>query len=112
MLPATTSPTCEQCGQEASYCDSIPDARIPGTHPSECGYRLQPLCWLHAAERRQVATSRVRDLVVLDGVGHLDLDRRSGDCVCDVCGRIYHKHPRHRSATFMTVLCDGSLVKL
>jgi DNA-binding XRE family transcriptional regulator len=65
------SGVCETCGQPASYCDSVPDASLPGMHPSECGYRLQPLCWLCAVDRRQVATSRVQDLLLAEGIGYL-----------------------------------------
>lgn len=108
----TTRSTCELCGQLADYCDSIPDASVPGYTPSEAGYRLQPLCWLHAVDRRRVNTSRVEALLVIDGVGHLDRGRASGECVCIDCGRLYRQHPRQPGAECLTVLCDGSLVKL
>ena len=112
MRPAEMSGLCEGCGQPADYCDSVPDARVSGYAPSECGYRLQPLCWLHAVERRQVSTSRVRD-VYRDGErAWLDRGRAGGDCVCDGCGRKYYDHPQFPPAPFLNQLCDGSLVKL
>ncbi len=57
MIPATI---CEYCPLPAEYVDSIPDARVPGTHPGECGYRVVELCWVCAMQRRAVATSRVK----------------------------------------------------
>lgn len=48
-----TDLTCELCGNPAVYCDSIPDARVPGYSRSECGYRLQSLCWLCGVIRKE-----------------------------------------------------------
>ncbi len=107
-----TAGVCEACGQPASYCDSIPDASLDGYSPGECGYRLQPLCWLCGVDRRMVATSRVQDLLVVEGVGYLDRGRAGGDCVCLDCGRKYYDHPQFPPARFLNQLCDGSLVKL
>ena len=112
MRSAETKTTCEHCGRVAEYCDSIPDATITGTHPSECGYRLQALCWVHAVERRQVATSRVAQLLVCGDVGRLDRERCGGDCVCEDCGKTYYRHPVCPEFPFLHVLCDGSVVKL
>ncbi len=112
MLPAETAGVCEECGQPADYCDSVPDARVPGQTPSECGYRLKPICWLHAVERRMVATSRVDNQLVADGVGHLDRDCCGGDCLCEICGRKYYDHRPFAPHPFLTLLCDGSVVKL
>ncbi len=56
---------CERCEQPARYEDSVPDATVPGTHPSECGYRRAFLCLVHALERRQVTTNRVKPLVLV-----------------------------------------------
>ena len=112
MRSAETLPTCELCAADADYCDSVPDADIPGTHPSECGYRLQSLCWMHAAVRRASNTSRVREILVAEGVGHLDRGYACGECVCHDCGRIYFRHPALPAHHFLTVLCDGSVVKL
>jgi len=49
--------------------------------------------------------------------------RASGDCVCGVCGRIFYKHPQyyrsedldattHWGGSWLTLLCDGTLVHL
>jgi hypothetical protein len=54
-----TPKSCELCGSPAEYGDFIPDAIVPGYAPSECGYRRQWLCRVHAVERRKTATSRV-----------------------------------------------------
>lgn len=117
MRPAEMSPWCEPCQDAgrrtpADYCDSIPDASVPGRTPSECGYRLVPLCWIHAAERREVATSRVSEVLIDGGVARLDHDRAGGDCQCLDCGRRYYDHPPCATHPFLTVLCDGSVVKL
>ena len=50
---------CELCEHEAVATDSVPDATTPGIHYGECGYRIQPLCAVHAWEREKVATARV-----------------------------------------------------
>jgi hypothetical protein len=105
---------CEDCGCLAEYADSVPDASVSGHTPTEAGYRWKPLCWAHAVERRQVATSRVTPILVgADGVGHVDRDRAGGDCVCMHCGRKYYDHPQARPDwPYLNLLCDGSLVKL
>lgn len=54
--------SCELCGREATHEDSVPDARVPGTHPSEAGYRRQTLCLVHAMDRRKVNTARVKEI--------------------------------------------------
>ena len=114
MRPAEVKLACEHCGQPAEYCDSIPDPAVRGLHPSECGYRLQPLCWIHAVERREVNTSRVSQILRCEkqGIGRLDRDRAGGDCCCVDCGRKYYDHPRDVEYEFLNVLCDGSVVKL
>lgn len=38
--------------------------------------------------------------------------RASGLCVCQTCWKLYYNHPRHHEWRFLTVLCDGKLVKL
>lgn len=39
--------------------------------------------------------------------------RASGDCICSSCGRIYYKHPYFQEPyEWITLLCDGSMVKL
>lgn len=42
----------------------------------------------------------------------IDADRVSGLVVCDLCNHEYYAHPRHPSAECLTVLCDGTVVKL
>lgn len=54
--------TCELCGRVASFTDSIPDANVPGVTRSECGYRMQHLCFIHGVNRKRVHTSRVEPL--------------------------------------------------
>ena len=41
-----------------------------------------------------------------------DFFRASGDCPCPVCGLPYWQHPRARPHHYLTVLCDGTVVKL
>jgi hypothetical protein len=38
--------------------------------------------------------------------------RAGGDVVCNKCGKKYYEHAEHPDYPFLTVLCDGSLVKL
>lgn len=116
MRSAETALTCELCPEPAVYCDSVPDPNQRGAnHLNECGYRLQPLCWLHGAERkREVATSRVNQILRCErqGIGRLDRDRCGGDVVCLDCGRKFYDHPEEVEHRFLNVLCDGSVVKL
>jgi hypothetical protein len=55
----TTATTCERCANTATHTDSVPDARLTGTQPGECGYRVVGLCDVHAWERKAVTTARV-----------------------------------------------------
>ena len=41
-----------------------------------------------------------------------DFRRASGDNHCEICGVDYHSHPRHDPHNYLTVLCDGIVVKL
>lgn len=46
------------------------------------------------------------------GVARIDRDRMGGGVTCDECGHVLYDHPELPGATFLTVLCDGSLAKL
>jgi hypothetical protein len=42
-----------------------------------------------------------------------DWHRASGQCVCDVCGKLYYDHPYFAEPyEFLTILCNGDIVKL
>jgi hypothetical protein len=41
-----------------------------------------------------------------------DFLRASGGTVCSQCGYSYSDHPRHVPWHFLTILCDGRVVKL
>lgn len=41
-----------------------------------------------------------------------DFVRADGHVVCEDCGFQYRWHPEHPKREFLTVLCDGSVVKL
>ena len=38
--------------------------------------------------------------------------RAGGECLCPHCGFIYFRHPRDPHESDLTILCDGSRVKL
>lgn len=86
---------CEICIQTARFEDSVPDPNTRGAnHLNECGYRRQFLCLVHAMERRQVATSRVKPLVlrcrICKAEGDWDswgLNPRQGTLQCSTCAR-------------------------
>jgi hypothetical protein len=42
----------------------------------------------------------------------LGMERASGDCPCEVCGKPFRDHPVDGRATYLNVLCDGRRVKL
>ena len=44
--------------------------------------------------------------------GDLPFVRAGGDVECPDCGLSYRHHPEHPYHTFLTILCDGKLVKL
>lgn len=114
MRPAEMALACETCGLPADYYDSVPDAGVQGLTPAEAGYRLKPLCWLCAVARSIVTTSRL-DLVLRcesQGIARVDGGRAGGDCVCPACGKKFYDHPRDADHPYMTVLCDGTAVKL
>lgn len=105
---------CEHCGRPTVYCDSVPDPNRQGMNLNECGYRLQPLCMLCGWERKQVATSRVQHVLRCEkqGFARIDFDRASGRCICPVCGKEYYDHPQEPEHTYLTILCNGWVVKL
>ncbi|WP_315782422.1 hypothetical protein [Bradyrhizobium sp. SZCCHNPS1003] len=42
-----------------------------------------------------------------------DWQRAGGGCVCETCGKLYYDHPYFAEPSeFLTILCDGDLVKL
>lgn len=105
---------CRDCDEPAEYADSCPDPDKQGSNLNECGYTWRAFCRLHAAYRREHNTSRVTPILRCEsqGLGRLDGGRAGGDCICYLCGRLYYQHPNDRDYPFMTVLCDGELVKL
>jgi hypothetical protein len=50
-------------------------------------------------------------LAMLESNPDFRIDRAGGDVSCH-CGLKYYDHPAHPIFGYMTVLCDGSLVKL
>jgi ribosome biogenesis SPOUT family RNA methylase Rps3 len=47
-----------------------------------------------------------------DNVPAEDAFRASGECLCGICGHLYRQHPAARPHHYLTVLCDGTVVKL
>ncbi len=42
-----------------------------------------------------------------------DFYRASGDCICEVCGKLYYDHLYFTEEyAFLNVLCNGDIVKL
>lgn len=41
-----------------------------------------------------------------------DYHLADGRCICDDCGHEYRKHPEDKRWVWLTVLCDGTVVKL
>ena len=71
---------CEYCDKSAVAFATVPDSRLRGIHPGECGYREKPLCSLHAAILRRDGgnTERIRCLHV----------RLNCDGYCFDCGEL------------------------
>ena len=51
-------------------------------------------------------------LVVVESRAYIDRDRAGGDVLCPDCGQKYYDHTPCPGAEWLTVLCDGSVVKL
>ncbi len=102
---------CELCGEPAQYCDSVPDAS--NSRQGEMAYRRQLLCWIHAVDRRMVATSRVEPVMIWQNVAYRDMGRASGEAICEDCGREFkrHPHPMEECPT-QVILCGARTAKL
>ena len=54
----------------------------------------------------------------LDKIERDDWMRAGGECICPECGKEYRRHPygmlgdSYENAFYLTILCDGTLVKL
>ena len=105
---------CELCDRPAEFVDSIPDSHKRGVNLNECGYRPQLLCWIHATERSNDNTSRVKDLIVCEfqKLLRVDAGMASKHMICHECYRSFLSHKNDSDHPYLTVLCDGSLVKL
>lgn len=106
MKPCEIPLTCCNCPEPVYMADSVPDG--------EGGYWWKGYCFIHAIERRQVATSRLTEVLLCQsqGVARIDYGRAGGDVFCLDCGRKLYDHPRDLDHSYMTVVCDGSAVKL
>ena len=70
-------------------------------------------CWRHSLDVPMAKRLSLPTLFTdAAGVARIDRDRAGGGVVCDECGHVYLDHPELPGATFLTVLCDGSVVKL
>lgn len=72
-------------------------------------------CWKCAGAARALGQepTGLADLFIdAAGVARIDRDRMGGGVACDECGHELYDHPKLPGATFLTVLCDGSLAKL
>jgi hypothetical protein len=43
---------------------------------------------------------------------YIEAERASQHCLCQQCGQPYGRHPDHPEAPYLTLLCDGTAVKL
>lgn len=41
-----------------------------------------------------------------------EFERRCGDSICGVCGKLYYDHPQHPRFGWLNLLCDGTYAKL
>jgi hypothetical protein len=102
------------CGRPAEYAHSVPDSTVAGLNHSECGYKIIPACFSCSMRLREQNTDRHWPLLrcELQGIGRVDFGVAGGGAVCEYCGYDYYHHLRDLDYPFMTVLCDGSAVKL
>ena len=115
LKPCEMSLKCELCSEDAYFCDLVPVSGVKGAnHPGENAYRFQPLCFLHGLDRKRENTARVSEILICfrQALARLDRGRVSGEMICPECNRKYHNHKGDQDHPYMTVLCDGSVVKL
>lgn len=96
------------------FCSRCPPGeRVPAAeYAVEVDGSLAPLCWLCAIPERS-GHARLVELLPRRGRCAVDGGRASGEVLCDVCGRKYYDHPAAQPEySFLTELCDGTLVKL
>lgn len=49
--------------------------------------------------------------IIKERIGNGDWYRAAGDCICS-CGKHYSRHQNVEGAEWLTILCNGHLVKL
>lgn len=49
----------------------------------------------------------------LDKINNHDWYRASGDCICDICGKLYYDHSYFvEPYEWLNIICNGDMVKL
>lgn len=95
--PSGIDPRC-LCGQETARYDAASG---------------RSYCWMCSLLHLEDGHRRtLPHVLVVDTRAYIDRDRAGGGVVCPDCGQEYHDHTRCPSAEWMTILCDGSVVKL
>ncbi len=69
--------------------------------------RLRKLAAARSAFRARLALLETDEPIPPQG-----WHRAGGDAVCSACNLAYYDHPSHPRLSWLTILCDGSLVKL
>lgn len=108
MIPQVCDLECFYCIRPAERCRVWKD-----TSPT-------PLCWSCAMRLKfpfpenDDPPAVIDDLLICPGqkLARLDRGRAGGDCLCRECWQDYYHHDRDFDHPYMTVLCDGSVVKL
>ena len=63
-------------------------------------------------ENREIYLKELRSGKWKKGCIKSDVIRAGGECICQMCHQPYSFHPSLAKHSWVTVLCDGSLVKL
>ena len=92
----------EAIGQYATYCE------VHNREKHEC---VEELLDKEVARRRKYQLMVKHIAVFVETPHPLKYERACGDCLCAKCGLAYFDHPKG-SEDFLTLLCDGSQVKL
>lgn len=100
-MSKTYSPVCESCGTPAEF---VIIHRL--VHP-------RSICWFHKIYPiDDPRPGEIHELLVCGDVARIDRGRWGGDVPCEICGKKMHDHPADSTYPFMTLHCDGSLMKL
>jgi hypothetical protein len=114
---------CRQCAKHGAsrLATIIREQRVDNHRSARC-YPNLPVCEScaitilanrgHDEDGNGYSASIKIGIWIGDQMLELRESRDSGETICGHCGADYHSHPRAEGASFLRVLCDGTLAKI